>query len=263
MKPVLLVRSRHMSKYERTFAERYFDVTESRMECGNRLVIGRYAVTPCYEELERDLRIIGARLINSFEQHRWIASFDYYESVREFTPETWTDESFVYCRYQGPFVVKGKLRSKKVDWRTRMFAETKEAAFALGTLLKEDSEIAEEGVVYRRYVPLRTYEVGRNGLPYANEWRFFYFGRALLSHAFYWSICDAAPRVDVDQACRARADEIAAIVSRHVTFFTLDLAETADGRWILIEINDGQTSGPSEHDLDELYRRLSEEARRL
>lgn len=260
MKPILLVRNRHMSKYERTFAERYFEVCESRMDCGGRLVIGRYSVTPCYDELDRDLNLVGARLVNTFEQHRWIASFDYYDAVRNYTPETWTDETFVYCRYEGPFVVKGKLRSKKVDWATRMFAPTKEAALRLAALLKEDSEIAEQGVVYRRYVPLRTFEVGRNGLPYANEWRFFYFGRTLLSHAFYWSISDAAHEAKLDEAGLQMADEIAGIVARHAAFFTLDLAETADGRWILIEINDGQTSGPSEHDLDVLYRRLRDAA---
>lgn len=262
MKPILLVRNQHMSKYERNFAERYFDVCESRMACVDRLVIGRYSVTPCYDELERDLSLIGARLVNTFEQHRWIPSFDYYDAVRDYTPETWTEETFRYCAYEGPFVVKGKLRSKKVDWATRMFAPTKDDALRLAALLKEDSEIAEQGVVYRRYVPLRTYEVGRNGLPYANEWRFFYFGRTLLSHAFYWSISDAAPQAEVDAACLEKANEIAAIVADHATFFTLDLAETADGRWILIEINDGQTSGPSEHDLDELYRNLRRTAER-
>jgi hypothetical protein len=41
-----------------------------------------------------------------------------------------------------------------------------------------------------------------------------------------------------------------------VTFFVLDLAEAEDGRWILIEVNDGQSSVPSEHDLDELYGNL-------
>lgn len=256
MKPMLLVRSRHMSRYERSFAERHFDVCESRMECRDRLVIGRYSVTPCYDELDRDLRLAGCRLVNTYDQHRWIASFEYYDAVRDYTPETWTEEAFKYCSYDGPFVVKGKLRSKKVDWATRMFAPTKDDALRLGALLKEDSEINDQGVVYRRYVPLQTYEIGRNGLPYADEWRFFYFGRTRLSQAFYWSISDVAPQSEVDEACVRRADEIAAIVAERVTFFTLDLAKTVDGRWILIEINDGQTSGPSEHDLDELYRNL-------
>jgi hypothetical protein len=41
-----------------------------------------------------------------------------------------------------------------------------------------------------------------------------------------------------------------------VNFFTLDLAETETGEWILIEVNDGQASVPSEHDLDELDANL-------
>jgi hypothetical protein len=54
----------------------------------------------------------------------------------------------------------------------------------------------------------------------------------------------------------ALADRIAGIVAVNVPFFVLDLAETADGKWILIEVNDAQQSVPSEHDLDELYGNL-------
>ena len=34
------------------------------------------------------------------------------------------------------------------------------------------------------------------------------------------------------------------------------MAETEQGDWILIEINEGQMAAPAEHDLDMLYRKL-------
>ena len=41
MNPLLLVRSEHMSKYERQFATKYFRVEESRMLCHDSLVVGQ------------------------------------------------------------------------------------------------------------------------------------------------------------------------------------------------------------------------------
>jgi len=51
-------------------------------------------------------------------------------------------------------------------------------------------------------------------------------------------------------------DTLMTIVSPHVNFYVLDIAQTAFGNWILIEINDGQMSGLSENDPDRLYYNL-------
>lgn len=256
MKPVILVRPQYMSRYERKFAAKHFQIEESRMACSNALVVGRYSVLPFYEELDRDLRLASSRLVNTADEHQWISNFDYYEELKEFTPETWDESSIRLCHYDGPFVVKGKRSSKKWQWNTRMFARTKQDALQLGERLKEDSEISEQGVVYRRYVPLKTFEVGRNGLPYTNEWRFFYLGTTLLSAGYYWSVGDCFRKAMMNEQGLALAERIARIASQFTTFFTLDLAETEDGEWLLIELNDGQMAAPAEHDLDALYAKL-------
>jgi hypothetical protein len=256
MEPVLLVRRELMSNYEYQFAIKHFPVEESRVRCAERLVIGRYSVLPLYGELERDLKLLGSRMINTFEQHRWISAFEYYRDLQAFTPESWDDENIFQCRHPGPFVVKGKTKSRKWQWKTHMFAPTKSEALQLGQRLKDDAEIGEQGVVYRRYVPLRTFGHGKDGLPFTNEWRFFYYREQRLSYAYYWPGSDYLDRASIPAEAIALADRIAAITSRFVNFFTLDLAETETGEWILIEVNDGQASVPSEHDLDELYGNL-------
>src|SRR5262245_49445129 len=259
MEPVLLIRRELMSNYEYQFAVKHFPVEESRVMCRERLVIGRYSVLPLYAEVERDLKLLGSRLINTYEQHRWIAAFEYYRDLKEFTPETWDDETIYQCGHHGPFVVKGKTKSRKWQWKTHMFAATKSEALQLGNRLKDDAEIGEQGVVYRKYVPLRTFGHGKDGLPFTNEWRFFYYGQQRLSHAYYWPGSDHLERASIPPAAVALADRLACIAARFVNFFTLDLAETQQGQWILIEVNDGQTSVPSEHDLDELYGNLRRE----
>jgi hypothetical protein len=256
MEPVLLVRKQFASKYELRFAEKHFPIEESRVLCQNGLVVGRYSVLPFYDELDRDLKLLGARLVNSLDEHRWIVTFDYYRELKEFTPETWDENNLHLCTHDGPFVVKGKMSSRKHEWGTRMFAPTRQEAIALAKRLKEDSDIREQGIVYRKFVPLRTFEVGHNGLPYANEWRFFYLKEKLLSVGYYWSLSDCVRRAELAPAALQLAQEVARIAARFTTFFTMDLAETEGGDWILIELNDGQMAVPSENDPDELYRNL-------
>lgn len=256
MKPVLLFRKELASNYELQHAAKYFPIEESRVQCANRLVVGRYSVLPMYHELERDMGLLGSRLVNSYEQHRWISAFEYYADMAGFTPETWDDTNFSRCTHRGPFVVKGKMSSRKRRWDTHMFAKTKAHALKVGERLKEDGEIAEQGVVYRRYVPLKTFQKGPHGLPFTNEWRFYYLGQRRLSVGYYWSMADCAKKAELQPAAIELADKLAAIAARRANFFTLDLAETESGEWILIEINDGQTAVPSENDLDELYGNL-------
>lgn len=256
MEPMLLVRTSSTSKYELNFAKRYFQIEESRVRCQDALVIGRYSILPYYSELDRDLRLLGSRLINTPEEHEWIASFDYYDSVRLHTPETWSSDELHACAYQGPFVVKSRLKSNKHAWNRQMFAKTKRQALLIAKRLCEDAEIRERGVIFRKYVPLRTFEIGVNGLPYANEWRFFFLRDQLLSYGYYWSIADCAAQAKISDEGIELAQQLARIVANRATFFTLDLAETEDGDWILIEINDGQSSVPEDNDLDELYGNL-------
>ena len=41
------------------------------------------------------------------------------------------------------------------------------------------------------------------------------------------------------------ACEVAKIISKEVKFYVVDFAKTADGKWIVVELNDGQMSGLS------------------
>jgi hypothetical protein len=42
--------------------------------------------------------LLGSRLINGYDQHRWISAFEYYADMAGFTPETWDDTSFPAAR---------------------------------------------------------------------------------------------------------------------------------------------------------------------
>lgn len=244
---------------ELAVAKKYFHCVTRRTECqADSLVIGRYSVLPFYEELEADLNNRNCRLVNSFDQHKWIANFEYYEDLKEHTPESWTDDDFYRCQHPGPFVLKGRTNSRKHQWDTHMFALTKRAASEMANELMNDPLIGPQGVIYRKFIPLVTFEVGINGLPFTNEWRIFYYKGKRLSHGYYWTNASSSP-ASIKQAGLDFADEVAKKVAEHVNFFVLDVAETESGEWILIEVNDGCMSGLSANDPDILYKNLLEE----
>jgi hypothetical protein len=259
MKPVILFRKDPDNAKEYAVAEKYFDVCTQRGEIPvNRLVISRYATLPFHRELENDVGLVSrhsSKLVNTTEQHNWIANFDYYEDLKRFTPESWNDSNFHLCQHPGPFVVKGRTNSRKFQWNTKMFAATKADALSVASDLLSDGQICDQGIIYRKFVPLKVFEVGINDLPFSNEWRFFFYKNNLLSSGYYWSTAEHIPE-KADKACIDFAQQVASVVKDHVNFFVLDIAETLDGQWILIEVNDGTMSGLSENNPDELYGNL-------
>lgn len=261
MPPTILFRRGFEEEGELEIAKKYFNVVEHRAACPHKtLIIPRYSALPYYRELEKDILWNGGHLLNSYAQHRWIANFEYYPVLQEFTPESWDDYTLSDAP-EGQFVVKGRTNSRKYDWNNLMFAESKAQALQIAGELLKDGLIGPQGVIYRRYVPLKTFEIGLNDLPFTNEWRFFFYEGTLLSYGYYWSSAEGKviEAARISDAGLDKAQEIAKLCAEHVPFFVLDMAETQDGEWILIEVNDGQMSGLSENNPDVLYSELSKQ----
>lgn len=258
MEPIILFRENGEHEEFRVCSS-YMETVTIRSKCVNRLVIGRYSVLPHYNELVADLEYNGSRLINSYDQHQWVANFDYYQDLKQYTFESWTDREFPYSTYEGPFVVKGMTNSKKQDWDTMMFAMDRRVAIEVAGRLQKDELIGRQRIIYRKYTPLVTYEIGINGLPFTNEWRLFFLGEKLLGSGYYWSQAEDVTTPRLAKEGLAFAREVAKEASKHVNFFVLDIGEKQEGGWILIEVNE-QMSGLSMIDPDEFYRNLAEAA---
>jgi len=239
-------------------AARYFDVTTSRCSCRRTLVIPRYSALPHYVDLVLDLEFNCNEYPSSPDAFRWIADFGYYDQLKEFTFQTWTPDDFYRCTHPGPFVVKGRTNSKKYNWDTHMFARTKQDAVRIGCMLSEDSLLASQSILYRKYEPLVTHEVGLNGLPFTNEYRLFYDQGEYLAGGFYWSESDRADsRGEVPAEAREFADQVAAVAKCHAHSFVIDVAEKAAGGWIMVEMNTFEQSGLSCIDPDAFYSALA------
>jgi len=258
MTPVILFRPSYQHEEEMAIAKKYFPLYTYRSEIPkNSLVIPRYSALPEYHALEKDCQNLGSKLINSYAEFTWIKDFGYYEDLKDYTPKTWFEWEIPYIDYQGPFVLKGRTNSRKQQWRTRMYAETRRDAIEIASELANDSLIGPQGIIYREYVPLKVIEMDTiYGLPFANEWRFFYHGTKRLAYGYYWSNANDFSQASIDQVGLDFADKVASIAAEHTTFFVVDIAEKASGGWTMIELNTGEMAGPSEIDLDLLYGNL-------
>lgn len=242
---------------EREAAKEHFDVVESRCCAFNQMVIPRYSSLPYYDELEKDLYELGKEPINSYKQHKWIANFEWYHVLKDYTFETYFYEDFFHNAPDNvPYVVKGVTNSKKFSWKNKMFAENKTKAYAIAASLRDDSLIGNQDIIFRRYRKLKTYEFGANGLPFAAEWRIFFYKNEIIDHGYYWSIATdidhETPQEVLDFACKC-----ANIASEYTNFYVLDVCLTDRTKECkLVEINCGTMSGLSCIPPRRFYRNL-------
>lgn len=233
-------------------------------------VIARYSALPYYRELEKELALNGSKLLNSYQQHKWIADLIDWGgpqgvlSSQKMTPMSWPNW---HRLPEGSYVVKGRTNSRKQQWNTHMFAKTLADIPDIARRLYDDALIVDQGVVVREYVPLKKLDTGLNGLPITNEWRTFWIVTEMngvrtphkLCHGYYWEMShpDAGLLATWSNEAEKLAHDAALLVAEHVDFFVLDLAETEAGHWIVVEVNDAQMSGLCGCKAAELYHNLN------
>lgn len=249
-----------MDEAELTAAKKHFVTYKSRMSAlGGDLVIGRYSVLPFYQELENDLGVVGAKLVNTYRQHRYVADLqNYVADLGDMTFQTWNFRDIHTLPDDIAFVLKGETNSKKGKWSTHMFAKDKRAAVEVFTKLQDDSLLASQEIYVRQYIPLKKLAEGIGGQPITMEFRFFVLYGQVVSGGYYWSSnLDQLDKVpDTSMVPRSFLQKAIDRVKDRVTFFVIDVAQTESGDWLVVELNDGQMSGLSENDPNILYRNM-------
>lgn len=240
--------------------------TQSRMEVQRGdLVIGRCCMVPFYAEVARDIELAGGRPINSLAEHQYVADLgEYIGDLGDLTPKTWRSLAEA-PKDGGPFVLKGETNSKKHAWNTHMFAKDWKAAGEVYGRLTQDGLIGEQRIYIRQYVPLMQLGESIGGCPITKEFRFFVYHGVVLSGGFYWHAfeddvlaqggkipsCYEVPKRFLFSAID--------LVKDKVPFVVIDVAQGADGRWWVIELNDGQQSGLSANKPEVLFPALRRE----
>lgn len=249
----ILFRKNKSNLKEFEAACKYFKVKTNRTDMCYANILPRYSALPFYDELYDDVLYEHSMLVNSIEGFNYIANFEYYYDIRDFTFKTWFD---IYDVPDIPLVIKGVTNSKKFQWDTHMFCKDKQDAIQKTSLLQQDSMICDQPIIYRKYEKLKTFEIGINGLPFTNEWRFFYYKDKLIDYEYYWTIADKPELATISTAAILMVQNVANIVSKKNNFFSIDVAEIETGGWKIVEINSGEQSGLQSINPDSFYKNL-------
>jgi ATP-grasp domain, R2K clade family 3 len=220
-----------------------------------------------YEELASATAARGLSLVTS--PASYVATHhlpNWYATVEPSTPRTvWIEGTppFVFASIHaalppfghGPVIVKDFVKSRKHEWDEACFIPAADDASAVervvSRFVERQGDDLAGGLVFREFVELEP--VGRHsrsGLMLGREYRLFFVDGRLLIGGRYWD------DIDYDDNFPAEPFErIAAEISS--PFFSMDIAKTAAGDWIVMEIGDGQVSGlPDALPAAEFYRRL-------
>lgn len=260
--PTILYRlsSGLMGKEELRAAEDNFVTYQTRMLAqGGDLVIGRYSVLPYYQELELDLRMVGAKLVNTYREHRYVADlWNYVADLEGMTFRTWNFRDLYTLPEDMAFVLKGETNSRKDKWLTHMFAKNKKDAIEVFSKLQDDFLLASQEIYVREYVPLKTLAKGINGQPIALEFRFFVLYGQIVSGGYYWANnLDQLEKIpNASMVPPSFLQKVIDKVKDKVPFFVMDVAQTESGDWLVVELNDGQMSGLSLNDPKILYANM-------
>lgn len=259
MSNLILYRGTDFEREEREAASHFFSCTNRRPDIHKGdLVVGRYSLWPFYADQVADIDYVGARVINTYNQHLYVADLgNYVMDLGKLTPRTWRD--LTDLPDEGPFVLKGETNSRKSNWKRDMFAKNKSEAIMVANRLADDSLIGHQKIYIRQYIPLVKYMDGVNGMPVTKEFRFFVAFGHLLSGGYYWQnyIDDIGGVPSADEVPRDFLQEVIEAVGNQSNFYTIDVAQTETGEWIVIELNEGQQAGLSCNDPYKMYENLS------
>ncbi len=156
-----------------------------------------------------------------------------------------------------PVFVKGAVQSRKANgWRTCVAENADELRRLVGELLALPNRSRGQ-IVVRELTVLRHTRVGPGGFPLGREYRAFVLNGRIVGLGYYWEGDDplapltAGERADVEALAREAARRVGA------PYIAVDIGQTEDGAWIVIETGDAQFSGVSQVPLLSLWNALN------
>lgn len=226
-------------------------------------VIARIGAIADYEQNYTALQKEGITLIHSPSEHDQCSFLPlWYPLLSDLTPK-----SIVYTHlptakiveqdFDWPIFVKGERQTHKHKKSLSIIEDSKQFESLL-VHWQQDSMLHWQKMVCRQFIPLQAVEKNLGDrLPSSFEFRLFYWKKKLISIGPYWYEASPYHLSELDrQMVVALGDEVARRLSAH--FLVVDVAKTAEGQWILIEVNDGQESGYAGNNVGLLWRKVLE-----
>lgn len=200
--------------------------------------------TTFYQECQQH----GIQLVHTPEQQLLCTTLPlWYPLIESDTPRSkWYDSPPSYeeisADFTLPIFIKGERQTSKHK-AAASIVRNKEEYEAAVEIYKADPILRWQRFVCRVLHSLRPVPGGVEGkIPASYEFRTFWWRGQLVGAGAYWY--DASPY----HWTPAEQQEALTVAKRAVealgtTFLVIDLAQTTEGRWIIIECNDGMESG--------------------
>lgn len=241
----LAVRSTGLPSYDVAF-EQLFACRRPWQRPELVTAVGRFGVSSNYAELYAALAAEGVRLIHTPEQYQLASELPlWYPRLAPWTPRSmWFDAPPPAAEIERHFSWPVFLKSARQTIRKR-------AALSIVRSAEEYERAAEhyrfepalqgQAFVCREFLPLRHVEADANDrIPPAFEFRSFWWRGECVRAGPYWGALYSWTAQERRAALAIAAQAAAAL---DLPFVSIDLAQTADGTWVIIECNDGQESG--------------------
>lgn len=209
--------------------------------------IARMGTAEDYAQRYADFAAMGIRLVHTPDTYALTSHLPlWYPRLEGLTPRSvWFDvlpsAGEVEAHFDWPVFIKGERQTNRHS-RKQSIIESRSHFEEVMAQWRREPILAWQRVVCREYVPLRmvTADDG-HGLPRSFEFRTFWWRHQCVGIGRYW----------LSESYAANATELAAIervageAARRldVSFLVVDVAQTQQGEWIVIEVNDGQDSG--------------------
>jgi hypothetical protein len=190
----------------------------------------------------------GITLVNSPTQHQCGSELpEWYPRIEELTPrsawfESPPDARVVSETIGWPVFVKGARQTSRHDPAKAIARNAKEYQ-CLIEAYRNDAILGWQKCVIRELVELRPVHASPSfKIQPSFEFRTFWFHKRLVGAGPYWSqFANYEWSSDERDSCLAVAKAAADKVE--CPFLVVDMAQMANGRWIVIECNDAQESG--------------------
>lgn len=229
-------------------------------------VMLRFRALPFGREMEEEIWSRDCSLVNLYNEHRWAADIgNWYPQLETVTPKSWKGVESIPLNENGPFFVKGETNSRRDRWATHAYAKDRSELGNVIANLQGDSLIKNQEIWIRKFVELNSPMVDVVGMPVSEEYRLFIYDGKLVASGFYWAnhLLELEELGFIPDKYSIPNDffqTVVELIDDAITFVAVDVAKTAIGDWIVVEVNDGQMAGLCGCDAGELYSGLRRES---
>ncbi|GAB4190861.1 MAG: hypothetical protein OHK0022_04060 [Roseiflexaceae bacterium] len=236
-----------VASYDLTFAT-FFACRRPWQRPAQVTAIGRFGVADNYAELHGLLAADGIALVHTPEQHELAAELPrWYPLLADLTPRSlWFDEpppaAEIERHFAWPVFLKGSRQTSRHRAALSIIASAEQYERAAAEY-RAIPRMRRQALVCRELAALRRIPAPPSDtIPPAFEFRSFWWRGICVGAGPYWA---STAHYTWTPRERQEALALAGEAARRLAlpFLVVDVAQTQDGHWIVIEVNDAQESG--------------------